>query len=224
MATGARGVVGFEGHMYGCPGPPSAAVQAFTATLLVDFYKKYFITSKIFYICIFSTLSLATYIFLVYITIFAEFCLLLGCLTVIGVQKCFVYVIFCRFVVTLLIFLVHNFILLPNITVMGTLGHNIIPPNLDVNYVDYDHPADLFKIMKATGSCFNYIAPRIHVKSELHIERWKFHLQGYPNPLLIHFLEFPLGLFSRSQLHSEPYNHALANNFPEDVAHYYKLK
>ena len=31
---------------------------------------------------------------------------------------------------------------------------------------------------------------------------------------------FPLGLFSRSQLHSEPYNHSSANNFPEDVAHY----
>ena len=110
---------------------------------------------------------------------------------------------------------------------MGILGLTTsplypYPRNQDVNCIEYDQPADLFQIMKATGSCFNYIAPRIPVKSELTIERWKFHFKGYPIQLLIQFLEFgfPLGLFSRSQLHSEPYNHALANNFPEDAAHY----
>ena len=97
-----------------------------------------------------------------------------------------------------------------------------LPITEEVNYIEYSQPADLYYIMKETGSCFNYIFPRIPVKSELHIDRWKFHLKDYHNPLLVQFLEFgfPLGLFSTSHLQSEPYNHASANNFPDDVAHY----
>ena len=76
-------------------------------------------------------------------------------------------------------------------------------------------------IVEETNSYFNYIAPRIPVQSELNIDRWKFHLQAYPNPLWLHYLEFwfPLGLFSCSE-HCEPYNNASANNFPGDVTHY----
>ena len=76
--------------------------------------------------------------------------------------------------------------------------------------------------MQATGSQFNYIHPRVPVKSELNINTWKYYLQDYYNPLLLHFLEFgfPLGILSRRQLKSESYNHPSAENFPQDVDYY----
>ena len=76
--------------------------------------------------------------------------------------------------------------------------------------------------MQSTGSQFHYIYPRIPVKSELHIDRWKHYLKDYPNPLLIHFPEFgfPLGILGRSNLHSEPYNYPSTQNYPQDVEYY----
>ena len=50
--------------------------------------------------------------------------------------------------------------------------------------------------------------------------------KDYPNPLLIHFLEFgfPLGILGRSNLHSDPYNHHSAQNYPHHVDYYLQME
>ena len=56
-----------------------------------------------------------------------------------------------------------------------------------------------------------------------HIQRWKHYLHSYSNPLLIHYLYefgFPLGIFGRNNLQSEPYSHPSAQNFPQNVENY----
>ena len=37
VSTGARGAFGFDGHIFGCPGPPRAAVDTFCTALLFDY-------------------------------------------------------------------------------------------------------------------------------------------------------------------------------------------
>ena len=97
-----------------------------------------------------------------------------------------------------------------------------LPVNTDVNNIEYQYPEELYAIMLETDSQYNYVYPRIPVKSELNIDRWKHYLQDYHKPILIHFLEFgfPLGILGRNNLQSEPYNHPSAPNYPQDVEHY----
>ena len=46
-----------------------------------------------------------------------------------------------------------------------------LPVNTDINSINYQCPEELYAIMQETGSQYNYVYPRIPVKSELHIDR-----------------------------------------------------
>ena len=70
-----------------------------------------------------------------------------------------------------------------------------LPVNTDIIYVDYQCPEDIFEIMQETGSQFNYVYPRIPVKSKLNIQRWKHYLQGYPI-ILCSYISWSLGSLS----------------------------
>lgn len=98
----------------------------------------------------------------------------------------------------------------------------LLPLDQEVNHIPYNSPIQLYDIMRATDSQYNYIAPRIPVLSGLNIDRWKFYLQDYPNELLVHFLEFgfPLGLSYNVPLQSRPYNHPTATQYKADIHHY----
>ena len=73
VSTGARGALDLDGHMFGCPGPPSAAVDIFSSVIFMDSYNKIFYSLKnILHVYVFKKILGHIYLH-VYITIFAEF-------------------------------------------------------------------------------------------------------------------------------------------------------
>ena len=76
-------------------------------------------------------------------------------------------------------------------------------------------------IVKATKKP-NYMQARLPVNSQLKVDAWKRHLEGYWNEQLLHLIEFGFSLdFNRNcPLNHESGNHKSATDLPSDIDAY----
>ena len=68
----------------------------------------------------------------------------------------------------------------------------------------------------------NYMQARLPVNSQLKVEAWKRHLEGYWDEQLLHLIEygFPLDFKRNCPLNNESGNHKSATDFPSDIDAY----
>ena len=101
------------------------------------------------------------------------------------------------------------------------LGDQILPDNLKVNNSKGLNPLEMHEIVKATNKP-NSMEARLPINSQLKVDTWKSHLQGYWDEQLLQLIEFEFDLdFNRNcPLNHEPGNHKSATEFPNDIDAY----
>ena len=93
------------------------------------------------------------------------------------------------------------------------LGEQILPEKVEITNSEGLNPLQMHRIVKETNRP-NYMEARLPVKSQLKVDAWKRHLQGYWDEQLLQLIEFGFPLdFNRNC----PLNHETGNllqNFP----------
>ena len=97
-----------------------------------------------------------------------------------------------------------------------------VPNHEDLN-TDITDPSALHKLVKASGT-YNFLGLKIPVKSQLNVDQWEKHLQGYWDTQLLQLIKygFPMDFNRQSPLRWEDKNHNSALQFPQDVDAYLK--
>ena len=95
------------------------------------------------------------------------------------------------------------------------LGDQILPDNVTTNSSEGLTPLEMHKIVKETNKP-NYMEARLPVNSQLKVDTWKNHLQGYWNEQLLQVIEFgfPLDFNRNCPLNLETGNHKSAIDSP----------
>ena len=90
-----------------------------------------------------------------------------------------------------------------------------------VNEVMGQSPFTIHEIVRSTGKP-NFMQARFPVNSQLNVDAWKNHLQGYWDRPLIHLIQcgFPLDFNRSCELNYEQGNHKSATVFPTDMNAY----
>ena len=101
------------------------------------------------------------------------------------------------------------------------LGDQILPDTLKVNNSKYLNLLEMHENVKATNKP-NYMEARLPVNSQLKVDAWKSHLQGYWDEQLLQLIEFgfPLDFNRNCPLNNESGNHKSATEFPNDIDSY----
>ena len=98
------------------------------------------------------------------------------------------------------------------------LGDQILPEKAETNNSEGLTPLEMHRIVKETNKP-NYMEARLPVKSQLKVDTWKRHLQGYwdEQPLQLIEFGFPLDFNRNCPLNHETGNHKSAAEFPTDI-------
>ena len=101
------------------------------------------------------------------------------------------------------------------------LGDQKLPDNLKVHSSEGLSPLEMHEMVKATNKP-NYMGVRLPVNSQLKVDAWKRHLQGYWDEQLLQLIEFgfPVDFNRNCPLIHETENHKSATEFPNDIEAY----
>ena len=101
------------------------------------------------------------------------------------------------------------------------LGDQILPDKVKINNSEGLTPLEIHRIVKETNKP-NYMEARLPVNSQLKVDAWKRHLQGYWDEQLLQLIEFgfPLDFNRNCPLNHETGNHKSATEFPTDIDAY----
>ena len=101
------------------------------------------------------------------------------------------------------------------------LGEQILPEKFEITNSEGLNPLQMHRIVKETNRP-NYMEARLPVKSQLKVDAWKRHLQGYWDEQLLQLIEFgfPLDFNRNCPLNHETGNHKSATEFPNDIDAY----
>ena len=96
-------------------------------------------------------------------------------------------------------------------------------PNHEGLNTDITDPSALHRLVKASGT-YNFLGVKIPVRSQLNVDHWEKHLQGYWDTQLLQLIKygFPMDFNRQSPLRWEDKNHNSALQFPQDVDAYLK--
>ena len=101
------------------------------------------------------------------------------------------------------------------------LGEQILPEKAEITNSEGLTPLQMHRIVKETNRP-NYMEARLPVKSQLKVDAWKRHLQGYWDEQLLELIEFgfPRDFNRNCPLNHETRNHKSATEFPNDIDAY----
>ena len=101
------------------------------------------------------------------------------------------------------------------------LGSQVLPDIVQNNNSQGLNPLEMHAMVKATKKP-NYMQARLPVNSQLKVDAWKRHLNGYWDEQLVHLIEygFPLDFNRNCPLINETANHKSATDFPSDIDAY----